>query len=89
MMSNKPIILDDVRIPPLKVIEEAETLSSGHTADLVIEEYQTAADGRMLLVRFWRNRVGPEDGEPFAVDVEARECPDGTWTDVGKLYPRG
>lgn len=84
---TKTLTLDDVKILPLAVIEGAPTEYVGQTADLKVEEYQNAADGRMILVRYWLNRVGPEDGETHRVVVEARECPSGTWADVGKLYP--
>lgn len=73
--------------PSLETIKALPTLHEGQYADLKIEDYFTARDGRMILVRYWLNRVGPAEGEAYRVVVEARECPDGSWQDVGYLYP--
>lgn len=80
------IYLDDVRIPSYEEITLTNPLHVGQFADLKIEEYFDVGD-KMYLVRYWENRVGPSDGENFRVVVEARECPNGTWFDVGGLYP--
>lgn len=81
------ITLDDVVIYTLDYICSQKTIAKGHDADLKLEEYRTAANGRMILVRYWLNRTTPSDGETHRAVVEARECPNGTWEDVGKLYP--
>lgn len=80
------IFLDDVRIPTFNEIFFADVKHVGQFADLKVEEYREI-DGTMYLIRYWQNRVGPDDGERFRVAVEARECPFGTWFDVGNLYP--
>lgn len=80
------ININDVRKPSFNEILGAEPIHIGQFADLKIEEYRSV-NGDMFLVRYWQNRVGPEDGEPFRVAVEARRVPRGSWFDVGNLYP--
>lgn len=60
------ITIDEIMRYPPKALASLPTLAQGQAADLKVESKWYDEP-----IRYWLNRVGPEDGAEFPVEVEA------------------